>query len=81
MMTDKFTVEEVNLMCIYCTNDRKRLIGELTAGLNFVGDPEMIELFGNTIEKLELITDAEFAEIGLYAADEDDEKWSVEYSE
>ena len=72
-MFDKFTVEEINLMSIYCTSSRKTLIGELVSGLHGVDDPEMIEIFTSSIEKLEFITDAEFTEIGFYIADEFDE--------
>ena len=67
---DKFTVEEINLMCIYDTSSRTTLLGDLLTGLHDVYDPDMIEIFGTTIEKLETVTDEEFADIGFYVADE-----------
>jgi len=73
-MLEKFTVEEINLMSIYCTENRKALIGELVTGLHGVDDPEMIYIFVSAIEKLESITDAEFTDIGFYAADEYDDE-------
>lgn len=79
-MFDRFTVEEINLCCIYNTSSRETLIGELVTGLHGVDDSEMIEIFGNVIEKLESITDAEFDEIGFYSADEFDDEGSVDYS-
>ena len=67
---DKFTVEEINLMCIYDNGSRKALISDLVTGLYDVYDPDMITIFGSTIEKLETLTDEEFADICLYTADD-----------
>ena len=73
MMLEKFTLEEINLCAIYDTSSRTALIGSLVTGLHGVDDPEMIEIFTSALEKLESVTDAEFARIGFYAADEFDE--------
>ena len=70
---DRFTVEEINLMCIYDTSSRTALINDLVSGLNDVYDLEMTAIFGSAIEKLEAITDEDFSGIGLYAADDDDD--------
>jgi len=67
---DKFSVEEINLMCIYDTSSRAALLDDLITGLHDVYDPDMIAIFGTTIEKLETVTDEEFADIGFYIADE-----------
>jgi len=69
-MFEMFTVEETNLMCIYDTSSRTALIGDLVTGLHDIYDPDMIEIFKSAIEKLEVITDEAFAEIGLYIADD-----------
>ena len=64
-----FTVEEINLMCIYDTSSRDKLRRDLLTGLREVDDPEMIAIFASTIIKLEMITDDEFLDIGFYIAD------------
>jgi hypothetical protein len=69
-MRDKFTVEEINLMCIYDTSSRNTLTDDLTAAFREIYDPDMIAIFINTIEKLVLTSDEEFSEIGFYAADD-----------
>ncbi len=63
-----FTMEEINLMCIYDTGRRTALYNDLVTGLRDAYEPEMIELFVSTIEKLETITDEEFSGIGFYPA-------------
>ena len=71
--TFMFSQEEINLMCIFETSERKNLLNELRESLSGVYDPEMRDVYESAIEKLERITDAEFTEIGLYLADEFDE--------
>ena len=73
MINFLFSAEEINLMCIFDITDRKALINELRESLPDIYDPEMREVYENTIEKLERISDADFSEIGLYIADEFDE--------
>jgi hypothetical protein len=67
---DKFTVEEINLMCIFNTGNRAALTNDLTAGLRDVYEPEMKCIFNSTLDKLATLADDDFAEIGFYAADE-----------
>ena len=69
-MRDKFTVEEINLMCIFGTDNRAELLNDLTKGLLDIYDTEMIEIFGNVIKKLETLTDEEFEDIGFHIADD-----------
>ena len=70
--TDKFSTEELNLMSIFDTADREALRNDLVTALHDVYEPEMIEVFGSVLEKLDTLTDEEFAEIGFYIADEED---------
>ena len=72
-ITSKFTAEEMNLMCIFDTASREVLRNELMDGLHYVEEAEMISLFGSTLEKLDTLTDEEFAAIGFYAADDTDD--------
>ena len=68
---DKFSAEELNLMSIFDTADRKTLRNDLVTALHDVYEPDMIELFGSTLEKLDGLTNEEFAEVGFYIADDD----------
>ena len=67
---ERFTVEEINLMCLYDTNSLSALRNDLVTALHDVYQPDMIILFGSTLEKLDTITDEEFADIGFYAAED-----------
>jgi hypothetical protein len=69
---ERFSTEELNLMCIFATTDREALRSDLITALQDVYEPDMIEVFGSTIEKLDTLTDDEFAEIGFYIADDED---------
>jgi len=68
-----FSVEEINLMCIFDISDRQTLLSELRDSLPDIYDPEMREVYESTIDKLERISDKDFSGIGLYIADELDE--------
>ena len=72
-MYDKFSVEEINLMCIFDTSDRTALLTDLWERIDEVYNPDMREIFESAIDKLERISDDDFAGIGFYMADEDDE--------
>ena len=69
-MNDIFTVEEINLMCIYDTSSRTALLSDLKQGLSDVYEPDMREIFGTAIAKLESVTEDDFADIGFYIADD-----------
>ena len=69
-----FTVEEINLLCIYSTETRAGLLAGLRQALPEVTDPELWEIFITAITKLEGMTDAEYIDIqpGLIPAEDDD---------
>lgn len=71
-MEQLFTIEEINLLCIYSTVTRLALLADLNAALPDIYEPEMREIFNTAIAKLEGMTDAEYAEVapGLIPADE-----------
>jgi len=69
---DRFSAEEINLMGIFDTTSREALRNDLLTALHDVYDPDMIEVIGGTLEKLDNLTDDEFAEIGIYIADDDE---------
>jgi len=69
---DKFSTEELNLMSIFDTTDRETLRNDLITALHDVYEPDMIELIGSTLERLDSLTDEEFTELGFYIADDED---------
>lgn len=57
----KFTVDEMNVISIYDTTDRKKLIVRLNEILPHIDDEEMSEITRAAISKLERMTDEEFS--------------------
>lgn len=66
---DKFTVEEVNLMCVFEGQDRKGMIADIKNVIPHIQDSDMVELAGQVLEKLEATSDEEFAQVALEAAE------------
>ena len=66
---EKFTVEEINLMCVFGAKGRTELIEDIGRGLPHLDDKAMDELANRVIGKLQNMTDEEFAEIVLEAAE------------
>ena len=64
---DRFSIEELNLMCIYDTGTRSGLI----AGLEKIGlelapeDEELSELIQSALKKLTAMSDQEYGELIL----------------
>lgn len=65
----KFTVEEINLMCVFDRRNRTELIEEIDSVLLHLDDTDMEELAKQVIDKLQNMTDEEFAEVVLEAAE------------
>ena len=63
-----FTNDEMNLMCINTTGSREGLMRELREmrGCIDADQPELLAMTDSTLQKLESISDAEFAELELY---------------
>lgn len=66
---NRFTVEEMNLISIYNEGGKAQLTANITAALPFM-DGDMKELAGRTIAKIDRLTEAEYAELAVYAAEE-----------
>ena len=66
---DKFTVEEINLMCVFEGQDRKGMIADIKNVIPHIQDSDMVELAGQVLGKLEVMSDAEFAKVALEAAE------------
>lgn len=61
-MMERFTPQEINLMCIYDTGTRDGLIRELTRMRGCLGadETELRELTDSALNKLRDMTDAEY---------------------
>ncbi len=65
----RLTVEETNLLSIYNEGGKAQLVANMTAALPYM-DADMRELAERTLSKVDALTDEEYAELSLYAADE-----------
>ncbi|HRS64335.1 MAG TPA: transposon-transfer assisting family protein [Spirochaetia bacterium] len=70
-----FTNDEINLMCIYNTGTKDGLMDALTAMREYLepDEKELLALTDSVLEKLERMTDAEYAELELYPDFDDEE--------
>ena len=64
-MTNTFTFDEINLMCIYDTSDRVGLIIQLQEAMPYIENEELKEITATVISKLVGMTDDEYNEIEL----------------
>lgn len=65
----RFTVEEMNLLSIYHEGGKVQLIENMTAAMPYM-DEDMRELAQRTLSKVDELTEEEYAEIAIYAAEE-----------
>ena len=68
-MNTRFTVEETNLLSIYADSSKRALLENINAALPYM-DADMRELAGRTMQKVDALTEEEYAELSVYAADE-----------
>ncbi len=66
---NRLTVEETNLLSIYRTGSRQRLIVAMRAALPFM-DGDMRDFAARTLSKVEAMTEVEFVGLAVYPADE-----------
>ena len=69
MSMTQFTVEEMNLLSIYHEGSREQLRENMNAALPYM-DADMRELAKRTLSKVDALTETEYAELAVYAADE-----------
>lgn len=67
-MMSKFTVEEINFMCVFETQDRTQMLADIRQVMPHIKDSDMEELAEQVLGKLQSMTDEEFAEVSLVAA-------------
>ena len=67
---NKFTVEEINFMCVFEAQNRMEMMKEIRQIMPHIKDSDMEDLAGQMLRKLDGMTDKEFAEISLEAVEE-----------
>ena len=68
-MEHNFTVEEVNLICVFAGESRGKVIEDIERTLPYLDDPDMEELSNRIIGKLQNMTDEKFERLELIEAD------------
>ena len=68
-MNHNFTVEEVNLICIFAGESRSEVIEDMKRVLQYLDDSDMDELSYRIIGKLQNMTDEEFKQLELIEAE------------
>ncbi|MFR7595582.1 MAG: transposon-transfer assisting family protein [Acutalibacteraceae bacterium] len=66
----KLTVEEENFLSIYKTDSKRKLIENVNAALPFM-DGDMQELAVRALRKIDALTEAEYAELAVFAAEDE----------
>lgn len=66
---NRFTVEEINLMCVFEKEGRTELITSIKKAMPYIKDSDMMELSVRVLEKLEAMADEEFMNIVSEAAE------------
>lgn len=62
-MNNKFTVEEVNLICIFESRSRTKVISGIKEAIKHLDDEAMIELSLQVMKKLNDMSDEQFEEL------------------
>ena len=62
-MNNKFTVEEVNLICIFESRSRTKVISGIKEAIKHLDDEAMIELSLQVMQKLIDMSDEQFEEL------------------
>lgn len=62
-MNNKFTVEEINLICIFESRSRTKCISGIKEAIKYLDNEAMIELSLKVMQKLSDMSDEQFKEL------------------
>jgi len=68
-MNNLFTVEETNLICIFQSDSRAKVIEDIHKAVGHIDDDDLVELSVRVVQKLEKMSDAEYVALILEAAE------------
>lgn len=68
-MNTIFTVEESNLISIFASKNRTKVMRDISNAIPHLDDEEMIDLSLRVIDKLKAMSDEEFAKLEIEAAE------------
>ena len=68
-MNNNFIVEEINLIFIFESRSRTKVISDIKKAIKYLDDDEMVELSNRVVAKLDDMTDEKFAEMEFVASE------------
>ena len=68
-MNTIFTVEENNLISIFASKNRTKVMRDISNAIPHLDDEEMIDLSLRVVDKLKAMSDEEFARLEIEAAE------------
>lgn len=68
-MENKFTVEEINLISIFASKNRTKVMWDISNAIPHLDEEEMIDLSLRVVDKLKAMSDEEFAKFEIEAAE------------
>lgn len=68
-MNNPFTVEETNLICIFQSDSRTKVIEDIHKAMKHIDDGDLVELSVRVVKKLENMSDEEYAGLVLEVAE------------
>ena len=68
-MNTVFTVEESNLISIFASKNRTKVMRDIGNAIPHLDDEEMIDLSLRVVDKLKAMSDEEFAKLEIEAAE------------
>ena len=68
-MNTIFTVEESNIISIFASKKRTKVMRDISNAIPHLDDEEMIDLSLRVVDKLKAMSDEEFAKLDIEAAE------------
>jgi hypothetical protein len=65
-MNEQFTVEEINLICVFDTSSRDAVIAGITTAIPEFDESEIVEIAESVLNKLAQMTGADFSALKFY---------------